>query len=126
MKTPIAALALLAVCTMAATAQDSDQEIYNVGNGISAPEPITQVKGQYTDAARKAKIEGVVVLSCVVRTDGTVDVRSVSRSLDKEFGLDEAAVAAAKGWRFKPAVRNRDKQPVAVRVTIEIAFTLPK
>ena len=125
-KATITALALVAVCWMATAAQNSDEEIYRVGYGISAPEPIKQVKAEYTDAARKAKIEGTVVLSCVVRSDGTVVVRSVDRSLDKELGLDQAAVDAAKQWLFRPARRNRDKQPVAVRVTIEIAFTLPK
>ena len=61
-----------------------------------------------------------------VRADGTVGDTKVMRSLDKEFGLDDAAIAAARQWTFQPAIRNRDKKPVAVWVTIEMAFTLEK
>jgi TonB family protein len=109
-----------------ARAQDPSDEVYRPGNGISSPVPITQPKARYTRAAMEAKIEGTVLLECVVRTDGKVGDLSVIRSLDKEFGLDDAAVAAAKLWTFQPGVRLRDKKPVAVRVTIEMSFTLKK
>lgn len=67
---------------------------------------------------------GPVVLACVVRADGTVGITGIERSLDKKSGLDEAAIAAATQWIFEPARRNRDRQPVAVRVTIETGFSL--
>ena len=43
-------------------------------------------------------------------------------SLDPTYGLDEQAVAAAKRWEFKPG--TKDGKPVAVRVTLEMSFTL--
>ena len=123
-------LSVMFACLLSAAsiarAQDPAEEVYRPGNGISSPVPITQPKPHYTRAAMDAKIEGVVLLECVVRADGTVGEISVLRSLDKEFGLDDAAVAAAKLWTFQPGVRQRDKKPVAVRVTIEMAFTLKK
>ena len=88
--------------------------------------PTKRVKAQYREAARKAKVEGFVLLRVIVRKDGTVGDVSVEQSLDKELGLDEAAIAAAKLWIFEPARRTRDRQPVAVRVTIETPFFLPK
>ena len=119
-------VACLSGAASIAPAQDPAEEVYRPGNGISSPVPITQPKPKYPRAAMDAKIEGVVLLECVVRADGTVGDISVLRSLDKEFGLDDAAVAAAKLWTFQPGIRQRDKKPVAVRVTIEMAFTLKK
>ena len=44
------------------------------------------------------------------------------RSLDSTFGLDQEAVKAARQWRFVPGMRLGE--PVAVRITIELTFTL--
>jgi protein TonB len=46
----------------------------------------------------------------------------VARSLDSTLGLDREAVKALKQWRFRPG--TKDGKPVAVRVQIEITFTL--
>jgi TonB family protein len=54
--------------------------------------------------------------------DGTVGEVNVIRSLDTTYGLDASAVFAAKQWRFNPGMK--DGVPVAVRVTIEMTFTL--
>mgnify|MGYP003509931133 FL=1 len=54
----------------------------------------------------------------------TVEVGDVevSESLDKVYGLDEAAIQALKQWRFDPG--TKDGKPVAVRVEVEMSFTL--
>jgi protein TonB len=70
----------------------------------------------------RARIQGEVELSAVVRADGTVTDLRVTRSLDKVFGLDEQAIKAASQWRFKPATRLG--QPVSVYVTIAVGFTV--
>ena len=49
-----------------------------------------------------------------------IHVPSVVRSLRPD--LDANAIAAAKKWRFKPGTRNGE--PVAVLVSISMAFTL--
>jgi TonB family protein len=96
--------------------------VHSVGPGVTTPIPIHQVKPQYTENAMRAKVQGMVTLQCVVLPDGTVgDVRIV-RSLDRSFELDEAAIAAAKQWRFKPGLMNG--HAVAVAVNIELTFTL--
>ena len=59
---------------------------------------------------------------CVVRPDGTVGDVQIVRSLDPTFGLDLQAIAAVKQWKF--AAGTRLGEPVAVRITIELTFTL--
>jgi len=103
----------------ARTAQD---EVFDIGNGVTSPRVTHEVKADYTKAALDAKVHGEVWLSVVVKKDGTVGDVQVRQSLDTEFGLDDAAVAAMRQWTFEPA--RRDGEPVAVRVTVEMRFTL--
>ena len=70
----------------------------------------------------RAKVQGIVLLECVVLTDGTIGDVNIIMSLDKVFGLDEQAIKAAKQWRFRPG--RRFDVPVPVIVTIELSFTL--
>ena len=95
---------------------------YRPGNGVTSPQLVRDVKPNYTMEAMRAKVQGVVLLECVVQTDGSVGDIKIVKSLDKTFGLDEEAIKAARQWRFVPGRRLGD--PVAVYVTLELAFTL--
>jgi TonB family protein len=94
------------------------------GNGVTIPRLIKNVRPQYTAEAMRAKIQGSVLVECVVNTDGTVSDARVIRSLDATFGLDQEAIKAAKQWLFAPGTRNGE--PVPVMVSIELTFTLGK
>ena len=96
--------------------------VYRPGNGVTLPRLIREVKPQYTSDAMRAKVQGMVLLECVVRPDGSVGDVQVVRSLDSTFGLDQEAVNAARQWRFAPGTRQGE--PVSVLVTIELTFTL--
>jgi TonB family protein len=95
---------------------------YRPGNGVQLPQPVFEKKPAYTADAMRAKVQGTVLLECVVLPDGTVGSVEVVRSLDSTFGLDQEAIKAAKQWRFRPG--SRFGEPVAVLVTIELTFTL--
>jgi protein TonB len=95
---------------------------YRPGNGVETPRLLKEVKPQYTAQAMRAKVQGTVLLECIVQLDGTVGNMRVVRSLDSTFGLDQEAMKAARQWQFAPGTRFG--QPVPVLVTIEIAFTL--
>jgi protein TonB len=95
---------------------------YDIGNGVAPPRVLKEVKPAYTAEAMRAKVQGVVWLRCVVMPDGSVGRVEVVRSLDSTFGLDQEAVKAARQWRFAPGMRLGE--PVAVRITIELTFTL--
>lgn len=90
--------------------------------GVTTPVVITQVKPQYTAEAMRAKVQGLVMVECVVLPDGSVGDARIIRSLDPRFGLDQEAIAAAKKWRFRPGLLNG--KPVPVVVSIELSFTL--
>ena len=116
-------LALTIVAAIATVvAQDATPQVYAPGNGVSLPMVVKEVRPAYTQAAKDARIEGTVVLECVVLADGTVGDVTVARSLDSLLGLDQEAVKATKQWQFKPGMK--DGKPVAVRVSIELTFTL--
>jgi protein TonB len=70
----------------------------------------------------RAKVQGEVELEAVVNPDGSVDRVRVTRSLDSTFGLDQEAIKAVRQWRFMPGTLKG--QPVPVRVTVVLSFTL--
>ena len=83
------------------------------------PEAITRVPPSYPDEARKHGIQGTVMAQCLVLRDGTVgDVRIVN----SVPGLDEAAAACLRQWRYKPAMAKG--QPVVVWVAVPVKFSL--
>jgi len=83
------------------------------------PEVITKVPPEYPPSARASGIQGVVQLQALIVEDGTVaDVR-VMKGVS---GLDEAAMAAVRQWRFKPALAKG--RPVAVWVAVPVRFSL--
>jgi TonB family protein len=97
---------------------------YQIGNGVTSPVLIREVKPNYTGEAMRAKLQGVVEMEAVVLPDGTVDPNriKITRSLDSTFGLDQQAIIAVKQWRFRPGTLKG--QPVAVIVNVELTFTL--
>ena len=91
-------------------------------DGVQNPGLLEETTPQYTREAQGQQIEGEVWLEAVVRPDGTVGDIHVTKSLDMKYGLDVAAVIAAKQWRFDPG--TRDGEPVAVQVEIALEFHL--
>ncbi|MBI2816586.1 MAG: TonB family protein [Acidobacteria bacterium] len=94
--------------------------VFRVGGGVSAPQLVSKIDPEYSEQARKAKYQGVVVLNLVVKSDGSVRDVKVVQSLG--LGLDEKAVEAVRQWRFRPGLRNG--QPVDVLATVEVTFRL--
>ncbi|HEV8384168.1 MAG TPA: energy transducer TonB, partial [Candidatus Acidoferrales bacterium] len=80
-------------------------------NGITRPTCVSCPNPSYTDAARAAKIRGMIVLRFVVLEDGTPSRISIVRGLG--YGLDEEATRTLASWRFKPATDASGK-PVPV------------
>jgi TonB family protein len=94
--------------------------LYHVGGGVAAPELIYAVDAEFSDEARRAKFQGVCVVSLVVDAKGNPQRVEVVRHLG--MGLDQKAVAAVKQYRFKPATLQG--RPVPVEVNVEVNFRI--
>jgi protein TonB len=91
-----------------------------VGGDVKAPVAINRAKPDYTDAARKGRVTGVVVVEAIVNKQGDVEQVKVLKGLP--LGLSEQAVEAVKKWHFRPGTLNG--QPVEVIFDLTVNFTL--
>ena len=94
--------------------------VFRVGGGVLAPKPLSTPDPQYTDQARKAKVEGTCILAMIVGPDGKPHDIRVQRGIG--MGLDQKAIEAVQQWRFDPA--TKDGRPVAVQISVEVSFRL--
>jgi len=91
-----------------------------VGGGVAAPVKIYAPPPRYTEEARLARVQGVVVLRTVIDMQGNVVQAEVLRGLTK--GLSESAVQTVSEWKFKPATRAGEPVPVYFIVTISFSI----
>jgi TonB family protein len=85
---------------------------------IFEPKLVHRVEPYYPESARRAGITGVVILSCVVSSNGTVSEVEVVKPLS--HGLTDQAMRAVKKWRFEPATQKG--KAVASELTISVVF----
>jgi periplasmic protein TonB len=88
--------------------------------GVTVPQVIFNPEPSFSDEARKAKAQGIVLLLVVVGKDGHPYNIRVGQSLG--LGLDEKAIEAVNRWRFRPATLNG--QPVATQIAVQVDFHL--
>jgi TonB family protein len=94
---------------------------YVVGNGVKPPVALLQPLPAYTEEARKARTEGIVLIQAIIHKDGSVDSFKVLMGLG--YGLDESVInTIATKWRFNPGTFNGT--PVDVQVNLEVSFRL--
>lgn len=92
----------------------------HVGGDVAAPNKISAPQPQYTEIARKARIQGVVIVQAIINKQGNVTDVKVLKGLP--MGLDQAAVEAIRKWKFEPATLNG--KPVDVYYNLTVNFTL--
>ncbi len=91
-----------------------------VGGDVKAPVITNRVQPEYPDIARKARIQGMVILECVITKDGKIADVSVIKSLNSV--LDQAAIEAVRKWEFEPGTQN--DIPVDVIMNLTVVFQL--
>ncbi len=82
---------------------------------LYAPQPA------YTEEARQARVQGVVLIRAIVDAVGNVTNARILKGLPS--GLADSAVDTVLTWRYEPAM-TRDGEPVAVFYNFTINFTL--
>lgn len=95
-----------------------DDDIYFVAFD-ERPEVKSKVDAPYPPLAKKAGIEGTVIVVAYINVGGTVDKVEIGKSIP---GLDDAALKAVRRWVFTPAMQ-RDR-PVPVRIAVPVTFRL--
>ena len=77
---------------------------------------VRRVEPVYPEAARRANLQGVVVLDAIIAADGTVvNIRPVSGP----DGLLPSAMDAARWWRFRPYRIQGEPAPVETTLSVE-------
>ena len=90
--------------------------------GVALPRLVKRTIPSYTQAAKAAEVQGVVLLDCVVRKSGRADKCKVVKSL--AHGSTERAIEEVEtNWRFEAG--RFQGQPVDVESIIEISFNDP-
>jgi len=88
-----------------------------IGGDMRPPTKVHHVSPDYPGDARAAGISGVVILEATIDAEGAVIAVQMVRSVP---GLDDAAIAAVRQWRYMPTWLNG--QPVAVIMTVTVNF----
>jgi TonB family protein len=92
---------------------------YNVGGDVSPPSALYTPNAPYTEQARRAHLQGTVVLGIVINEHGKVtQIQELSKPLG--MGLDESAIQAVGSWVFRAAQFRG--VPVPVRVNVQVGF----
>jgi TonB family protein len=78
---------------------------------------VHKVEPDYPDAARKAKLQGIVVLEIVVGRDGSV---VGIRPMNGPEVLAQSAMDALRWWKFEPYRVNGE--PTVVETTVAVEF----
>jgi periplasmic protein TonB len=90
-------------------------EPVRVGGNIKEPKRVKYVDPKYPDIARTARVQGVVILECVISPQGKVTEAKVLRSIPL---LEQAALEAVKQWVYTPTLLNGVPVPVVMTVTV--------
>jgi TonB family protein len=91
-----------------------------VGARVAPPKILVRVEPRYTEAARQARVQGIVILELVIDTGGVVESVKVLRGLP--LGLTESAVTAVEQWRFAASTLNG--HPIRIRYVLTVRFKL--
>jgi TonB family protein len=94
--------------------------VERVGKLVSAPRIVSKQDPPYSEKARKARLQGSILLSLVVDESGSP--QNITILLPLGDGLDEEALEAVSKWRFQPGMK--EGAPVSVQATIEVSFRL--
>jgi TonB family protein len=85
------------------------------GQRLNGPMPV------YPPEAKKAKIQGTVVLDAIIGKDGTVEKLTV---VSGPPALQTSSLDAVRQWIYKPFLLNGE--PVEVKTTINVVYSLKK
>jgi protein TonB len=96
------------------------QRPVRVGGQIKEPKKLNSVSPVYPAVARQARVQGVIILECIISPQGRVTEVKVLRGVPL---LDEAAIDAVKQWVYTPTLLNGVPVPVIMTVTVNFKLS---
>jgi protein TonB len=85
---------------------------------IAAPEVVSKFDPAYPGDLIQDGVQGTVILTAVIRADGSVGDIAIAKSLDPR--LDQNAAHAFSQWLFRPALKNG--QAIDLQAVITVPF----
>jgi TonB family protein len=82
---------------------------------INPPRLMKKVEPIYPEEARKAGIEGIVILEAMTDEKGNIARVKVLKSIPE---LDQAAINSLKQWKYEPTIIDGKPTPIVFTVTI--------
>lgn len=109
------ALPPLTPATTATTSTiDTPEKIFTPQEVDQSYKPIMNPHAEYTEMARQNQVTGTIVLQCTLNANGTITRIRVVTGLP--YGLTERAIAAARGLKFIPAMKEGKYVSVSTRL----------
>ena len=87
---------------------------------LTEPVLLWKAEPEYSEEARKAKLQGSVLMRVEIDTRGQVQNMVIAQGLG--LGLDERAMDAVRRWKFRAGMRNG--KPVITSALIQVTFRL--
>lgn len=119
-------LATLAGCANVPLRQSTSETVSmlvpaaSLPDNVQPPVPVNTVAPRYPDVMKRAGVNGLVHVNCLVDENGRVKEANIAQSSERSF--NEPALEALWKWVFKPG--QRDGVAVPMRVNVPVRFTL--
>jgi len=97
-------------------------EVVRYNGAMSRPVQLSGRQPRYNELARRAGVQGTVILEAIIDKKGRVSNVRVLKGLP--MGLDTEAVSAVQDWTFEPA--KQDGRPVSVYYTLTVNFQIQR
>lgn len=91
-----------------------------VGGNVKPPHVVYRVEPDYTEEARKSRLQGIVIIEAIIDIEGNVTEARVLKGL--AGGLDTSALVAVRQWKFRPG--TLEGRPVPVIFDLMVRFRL--
>ncbi|KFA88257.1 energy transducer TonB [Archangium violaceum] len=96
-------------------------EVLPFGSGMTRPRKLSGPKPRYTREALAARVEGLMIVRCVITVEGRIEQCRVIRSLPY---MEEAVLDALYAQRYQPVTSQG--RPIPVEYTFNIRLSLPR
>lgn len=96
-------------------------DVLPFGQGMTRPEKLSGPEVQYTREALEARVQGLMIVKCVITTEGKVERCRIIKPLPH---MEQAVMDVLTASRYKPV--SFQGRPVQVDYTFNIKLALPR